>query len=161
MYDKEKHRIAQHKWEKRNPNYRRKWESEHKKERSEYIKEWRSKNKEQYDSYQKEWREDNKEYIKKHQEQYCQDNKEWINRQRKERRQRRRTEYITNKSCPYCGESNLNKLLLHHLFQKDSTLEGRGNSDIWIWEKSRRIFELLKCLVVCRSCHRKIHTGKI
>lgn len=72
-------------------------------------------------------------------------------------RKQQRDEYMANKSCPYCEEDDSSKLVIHHLFIKDPVLKN-GNQQIWCWKESRRIIELLKCLVLCESCHNRIHT---
>lgn len=71
----------------------------------------------------------------------------------------RRAEYMANKSCPYCNATE--DLVLHHLFPKDPVLKkSNSNNHIWGWKESRRIKELLKCVVVCKSCHDKIHAER-
>lgn len=68
--------------------------------------------------------------------------REWV--------RKRRNEFFSNKKCLTCGVKE--NLVLHHL-NKD-TKEGHN---IWSWSEKRRVAEIKKCIVLCDSCHRKIH----
>lgn len=64
--------------------------------------------------------------------------------------QKRRQEFFANKSCKNCG--SVKDLQLHH--RDPSKKEGH---QIWSWSEKRRLRELEKCDVVCKSCHLIIH----
>lgn len=122
----------------------------------EYKHKWYQENKERILEHSRIYRQEHKKEIAERDHKYNQNNKKKIWERKKTLYKQRRDEYMTNKSCPYCGATE--DLVLHHLFPKDSILEGRrGNYNIWSWSESWRIKELLKCLVVCRACHVKIH----
>lgn len=61
--------------------------------------------------------------------------------------------YLQRNPCD-CGVSDIECLDYHHINQ--STLEKRVPS-IHTFKKS--ITEMVKCIVVCANCHRKIHAG--
>lgn len=64
----------------------------------------------------------------------------------------RRLEYLSDKCCAECGESNMLELHIHH---KDPTQ--KVSHRIWSWSRVRRDEELLKCDVLCEPCHKKKH----
>ena len=66
---------------------------------------------------------------------------------------KRREVFFTGKVCLRCGEADTKKLVLHHT---DPTV--KEDHRIWSWSDERRTKELEKCIVLCRSCHGKIHT---
>lgn len=113
----------------------------------------------------------NRRYYKKHREEiikrnrkWVEENREWINKYNQEYYQKhlkslyaqRRAEFMIGKSCLYC--KSIKDLVLHHIDPniKDPGLESRSNH-IWKWEESRRNKELKKCVVICKSCHSKLH----
>lgn len=108
--------------------------------------------------YSHKYRQEHQEEIKAYKREYYQNNKEKIHQYRRELYQQRRIEFMTNKSCSYCGITE--NLILHHADPtiKDPTLEDGSNGHIWMWCKSRRIKELQKCIVVCNPCHAIIHS---
>lgn len=55
--------------------------------------------------------------------------------------------------CGYCKENEVACLDFHHYFDKDRNL-GNATDSLTRFEK-----ELVKCVVVCANCHRKIHAG--
>lgn len=121
-------------------------------------KRYRKKHKEKIKEYNKKYYKNNKEWIKEYHCHYRKTHRQQINNHRHQKYIKLKDEYIANKFCPFCGENNPDKLVLHHLFPKEPILKRKDeNSAIWEWNKSRRIKELLKCLVVCNSCHPKIH----
>lgn len=67
---------------------------------------------------------------------------------------RRREAFFCDKKCTHCGIDK--DLQLHHLdpAQKES-------HSIWGWGDERRLPEIEKCIVLCRSCHYKVHGKKI
>ena len=58
----------------------------------------------------------------------------------------RRNEYFAGKSCVGCGSES--ELELDHV-DRSTKISHR----IWGWPQVRREAELLKCQVLCRSCH--------
>ena len=64
----------------------------------------------------------------------------------------RRLDYLADKSCHLCGESNSEILEIHH---KDPSQ--KSTHRIWSWSQARREEELAKCVVLCGSCHKKQH----
>lgn len=59
---------------------------------------------------------------------------------------KRRADYFDGKSCVNCG--SLDKLELDHI--DPST---KIDSHIWSWSITRREEELVKCQVLCHTCH--------
>lgn len=54
--------------------------------------------------------------------------------------------------CRLCGESEISCLDFHHLLEKERNI---GNASTTAsFEK-----ELVKCVVLCSNCHRKVHSG--
>lgn len=66
----------------------------------------------------------------------------------------RRAEYFKDKVCAWCGLSV--DLSLHHI---DRT--SKVSHKIWSWTEDRRLRELAKCVVLCRSCHSKHHADEM
>lgn len=62
----------------------------------------------------------------------------------------RREVFYRNKLCARCGSDR--ELVLHH---RDPAL--KENHRIWSWAKERRINEIMKCDVICKSCHKDAH----
>lgn len=113
-------------------------------DRKEYLQNYYQIHKEQYKTYGKN---------------YYQNHKEQINERHHKQRKayaKRRVDYMKGKSCLYCGTTE--NLVLHHMLLKDPILKN-GNHQIWTWKESRRIEELLKCIVLCASCHTGLHNG--
>jgi 5-methylcytosine-specific restriction endonuclease McrA len=62
----------------------------------------------------------------------------------------RREDYFKVKHCKECGSGE--NLELHHI---DPRI--KEDHKIWSWSEGRREKELLKCIVLCRDCHKKEH----
>ena len=67
--------------------------------------------------------------------------------------QRRRDEWLADKSCVQCGSTD--SLEIDHIDRatKSATLRRLHNSSIWSWSKERREAELAKCQVLCHEHH--------
>ena len=62
----------------------------------------------------------------------------------------RRAEFFAGKSCAWCGSSD--RLELHH-----ANPNKKVHHAIWSWGENRRLNEIGKCIVLCRSCHERGH----
>ena len=64
-------------------------------------------------------------------------------------------EQKTGKVCATCGESDTTKLLFHHVDKatKCFTLGGAGK----YYSKTTILAEIAKCVILCRSCHSRLH----
>jgi hypothetical protein len=62
---------------------------------------------------------------------------------------RRRAEYFQGKSCSSCGAKE--NLELDHI---DPLTKDPQSRNIWCWSAERRDLELLKCQVLCNTCHK-------
>jgi len=60
--------------------------------------------------------------------------------------QKRRDEYLADKSCVECGSTD--RLEIDH---KDRA--SKANHRIWSWSEERRAVELAKCQVLCHEHH--------
>jgi 5-methylcytosine-specific restriction endonuclease McrA len=58
----------------------------------------------------------------------------------------RRATFFTNKQCVKCGSTNL--LELDHVDPSE-----KEDHRIWSWSEDRQKQELLKCQVLCSTCH--------
>lgn len=67
-------------------------------------------------------------------------------------------EYKTK--CSICGETDINVLDFHH---KDSNTKDFiiASAVTNLWSKDKIYNEILKCIVVCGNCHRKIHVDDL
>lgn len=61
---------------------------------------------------------------------------------------KRRSTWFSDKSCVWCGATD--ELELDHISRQDKI-----SHKIWSWSEERRIKELEKCQVLCKTCHRK------
>jgi len=68
----------------------------------------------------------------------------------RERARANRRAYFKRKFCAYCKAGK--DLQMHHV----NPAEKISNS-IWTWAEKRRNAELEKCIVLCASCHKKVH----
>lgn len=103
-------------------------------------------------AYKKKW---NKEYY-------------WKNKQKELQRISKRKEeiaqwykqYKTTLSCQNCGEKTPICLDFHHknIDEKEFSL---ALVKSWGWGKIKIEKEILKCIVLCSNCHRKMHAGLI
>lgn len=60
--------------------------------------------------------------------------------------------------CLVCHENDIVCLDLHHL---DPSQKDRNVSDaVWRWSHQTLMTEVAKCVVLCASCHRKLHAGR-
>lgn len=66
----------------------------------------------------------------------------------------RRAEFFGDKFCIKCGAKT--NLVLHH--KNPAEKEKPQDHAIWLWGKEKREKEIEKCIVVCSSCHSKIHS---
>ena len=75
-----------------------------------------------------------------------------LNRKRKRQREwvakRRKNWFAANGPCRGCGSSE--NLEMHHIDRTE-----KEEHRIFSWSKARREVELVKCVVLCHSCHRK------
>lgn len=65
---------------------------------------------------------------------------------------RRRAAWLEGQSCVRCGASE--DLHVHH---RDP--EQKVSHTVWSWREDRRLAELAKCEVLCRSCHEEHHAA--
>jgi hypothetical protein len=63
---------------------------------------------------------------------------------------RRRAAFFGDKCCEWCRSTE--RLELHH--RDPSKKESHA---IWSWSRARRLAEIAKCIVLCRSCHQRAH----
>lgn len=63
---------------------------------------------------------------------------------------RRRAEYLDGKTCSWCDSDD--DLELHHADPSKKVAHA-----IWSWGRERRLNEIAKCIVLCRSCHNRAH----
>ena len=68
--------------------------------------------------------------------------KQWISAKREK--------HLEGKVCYFCGTKD--DLVIHHV-----TKEEKKNHRIWSWSDKRIIEEMMKCMILCDSCHRKYH----
>src|ERR1700692_225330 len=61
---------------------------------------------------------------------------------------KRRADYFENRCCEKCG--SVDSLEIHH---RDPNL--KEDNHIWSWSKERRDKELLKCDILCNTCHKE------
>ena len=61
-------------------------------------------------------------------------------------RAKRKDDFFSDKCCKHCGTQL--HLELHHRISNQKI-----SHNIWSWSEIRRRIELLKCDVLCRSCH--------
>ena len=104
-----------------------------------------------------------KEKMKAYQKDYYRKNKSKVVERVEEARRRNSSfvnEWKESRGCIVCGESDPCCLDMHHTDskKKDSDLSALvyGQSPL-----STIVLELEKCVVVCASCHRKIHAGRM
>ncbi|KKL48678.1 hypothetical protein LCGC14_2323100 [marine sediment metagenome] len=69
-----------------------------------------------------------------------------------ETKRKRRTEYMRDKACSFCGRND--RLHLHHT---DPATKTAHTSHIWGWRESRRLAEIAKCIILCTNCHAQLH----
>ena len=62
----------------------------------------------------------------------------------------RRAEFLADKACAWCG--SIDSLELHH-----ADPNKKVSHAIWSWGRERRLNEIAKCVVICRSCHERAH----
>jgi hypothetical protein len=69
----------------------------------------------------------------------------------------KKLEYLSNKSCVDCGESNPIVLDFDHINRKTKEASISDKMSWWSW--SRILTEIAKCEIRCANCHR-IRTAK-
>jgi hypothetical protein len=62
----------------------------------------------------------------------------------------RRHAFFADKTCATCGATE--DLHLHHRDRASKVAHA-----IWSWREERRLEEIAKCDVLCRSCHEALH----
>lgn len=119
--------------------YYRQYYREHREDRLRYCKKYRQEHKEQIREYRLNHKEQIREQIKR-----C-----------KERVIKLSNNIKQNMGCSMCGETNPTRLVFHHV--------NPTNKKCGVFE-CRSINALLeeanKCIVLCRNCHRKVHSKK-
>jgi hypothetical protein len=63
-----------------------------------------------------------------------------------------------NSGCCKCGESNPICLDFHHI---DPTIKDMSVANMVAYSDEKLKLEINKCVIVCKNCHAKIHTGLI
>lgn len=66
---------------------------------------------------------------------------------------RRRAAFFADKDCSRCGSTD--DLHLHHRNPEQKVAHA-----IWSWREERRLAEIVKCDVLCRSCHEEHHAAQ-
>ena len=103
---------------------------------------------------------ENRERIRAAARERYQRNREQILRETKEVADRNRDfrkAILAQFPCLLCGESDPDMIDWHHVYEEDKLFNIAHTSrkhDEW-WD------EVLKCIPVCVSCHRKIHKEKL
>ena len=63
---------------------------------------------------------------------------------------KRRHAFFSGKKCEWCG--SVARLELHHLDPSKKI-----SHSIWSWTEKRRLEEIAKCIVLCKTCHGSHH----
>lgn len=71
----------------------------------------------------------------------------------RDRRRARRAEFFADKACVDCGSTS--ELELDHVDPNT-----KAGHDVWLWSEARRIEEIAKCVVRCRTCHQERHASE-
>lgn len=105
----------------------------------------------------------NAEIQKFNQHEWYLKNKSRLIAEQKDRRRRRRQEFLEFKrtlACIKCGESHPGCLDFHHKdpSQKDGLLSVVVNAN---WPMHKIKAEIAKCEVLCANCHRKEHFDEL
>ena len=79
--------------------------------------------------------------------------KEYFRNYYRERRQK--YEKLLGGVCSYCGSSN--NLQFHHL---DESTKDFSIGKLMNYSESKVLEELEKCVLLCKSCHRRLHLNK-
>lgn len=72
--------------------------------------------------------------------------REYMRNYQREWMRKRRAEYLTGKTCEWCGEDG--PLEVDHI---DPTQ--KISHRVWSWSAERRAAELAKCQTLCADCH--------
>ena len=101
-------------------------------------------NREKNKQHMQEWRVANRERDRKNWTELRRKKKEWLDQQKV--------------SCTSCNESDPTCLDFHHVdaSKKDANL----SEAIARWSIRRMQQELVKCIVLCANCHRKLHASE-
>jgi len=105
-------------------------------------------NKECIRKYHQKHREEEKEYNKQYYKNHCEQIGEYYRKQLQYLQ-----EYKLLKGCAMCGyNDNADILCFHHKENKKFTLSQFGYKNLETIKN-----EMKKCIVLCRSCHTKLH----
>lgn len=96
----------------------------------------------------------------------------WTNSRKKKQKHyqdvttKRRHRYVerfnawkSTQHCMLCFEDDHTCLDFHHLDPNEKDVNISDVSNAWSFERLQT--ELLKCVIICSNCHRKVHAGKI
>lgn len=67
-------------------------------------------------------------------------------------------EYVKDKSCVNCGESDPVVFEFHHKNPKEKEFEIGSALNR---KRENVLKELAKCIILCANCHRRVHWGKL
>ena len=100
---------------------------------------------------------------REYQKRYYEKNKKYYQGKAAERKKAIKAwfqEYKATHPCTHCGESAWQCLDFHHVdpSQKETTLYKALQQ---CWSIERIMNEMAKCVVLCATCHRKVHAGLI
>jgi hypothetical protein len=73
--------------------------------------------------------------------------REWT----KTKRTALRAAFFSDKSCKQCGCAE--NLELHHIDPRNKI-----SHRFWLWLEEKRRDEISKCVVLCKTCHQKLHS---
>ena len=111
----------------------------------------------------KEWRERNKDHVLAYAKTYRKEHPEEHKEAKRICVERIKQHVLSLKSggCTICGyNEDPHNIHFHHTNPSTKT-KGIKNAVRYGWSKERIDEEVAKCIVVCASCHQKIHLGKI
>jgi hypothetical protein len=100
-------------------------------------------NKEERQAYNRAWKLANRDSVKQKVRLARDEQKAFVRMQK------------TGKVCATCGESDTTKLLFHHVDKATKCFKLGNNSDLHT--KQTILEEIAKCVLLCRSCHARLH----
>jgi len=99
------------------------------------------------------------QYNKKH---YIKDKEKYLNRATKRNKitkdilKQNITNFLLNKKCENCSETDIVTFDFHHRDPKGKKFEiAKGLVQGYLWETI--LEEINKCIILCANCHRKLH----